>query len=45
LVRVRCPDLKRRFRLAPAALVGDRGMIISARISEELSPTGLDCRR
>ena len=34
--------LKRRFRLAHVALVGDRGMITSARIREELAPAGLD---
>jgi hypothetical protein len=34
--------LRRRFRLAHVALVGDRGMITSARIREELIPAGLD---
>ena len=34
--------LKRRFKLAHVALVGDRGMITSARIKEELAPAGLD---
>lgn len=33
--------LKNRFGLARVALVGDRGMITSARISEELRPGGL----
>ena len=34
--------LKRRFKLSHVALVGDRGMITSARIKEELAPAGLD---
>ena len=34
--------LKRRFKLAHVVLVGDRGMITSARITEELKPAGLD---
>lgn len=34
--------LKRRFKLAHVVLVGDRGMITSARIEEELKPAGLD---
>jgi len=34
--------LKERFRLARVVLVGDRGMITSARIEEELKPAGLD---
>jgi hypothetical protein len=34
--------LKRRFKLSHVALVGDRGMITSARIGEELRPAGLD---
>ena len=34
--------LKRRFKLSHVALVGDRGMITSARITEELAPAGLD---
>ncbi len=34
--------LKNRFGLAQVALVGDRGMITSARITEELRPAGLD---
>lgn len=34
--------LKRRFKLAHVALVGDRGMITTARIEEELKPAGLD---
>jgi Transposase DDE domain len=34
--------LKRRFRLARVVLVGDRGMITTARIEETLEPAGLD---
>jgi transposase len=34
--------LKRRFKLAHVVLVGDRGMITSARIAEDLKPAGLD---
>ena len=34
--------LKRRFGLKRVVLVGDRGMITSARIEEELKPAGLD---
>jgi transposase len=34
--------LKRRFALKRVVLVGDRGMITSARIDEELKPAGLD---
>jgi transposase len=34
--------LKRRFGLKRVILVGDRGMITSARISEDLKPAGLD---
>ena len=34
--------LKRRFGLARVVLVGDRGMITSARIRDELKPAGLD---
>jgi hypothetical protein len=34
--------LKKRFALKRVALVGDRGMITSARIEEELKPAGLD---
>jgi transposase len=34
--------LKRRFKLANIVLVGDRGMITSARITEDLKPAGLD---
>jgi hypothetical protein len=41
-IRAQIDKLKRRFRLAHVALVGDRGMIMSARIAEELAPAGLD---
>ena len=34
--------LKNRFGLARVALVGDRGMITSARITKQLRPAGLD---
>ncbi|MGO9184174.1 IS1634 family transposase [Mycobacterium sp.] len=34
--------LKNRFGLARVCLVGDRGMITSARITDELRPAGLD---
>ena len=34
--------LKERFGLSRVVLVGDRGMITSARIREELKPAGLD---
>lgn len=34
--------LKRRFGLRRVVLVGDRGMITSARIEDELKPAGLD---
>ena len=34
--------LKQRFALSRVVLVGDRGMITSARIREELRPAGLD---
>src|SRR5207247_9559805 len=34
--------LKQRFRLQRVVLVGDRGMITSARIREDLEPPGLD---
>ena len=34
--------LKTRFKLAHVVLVGDRGMITSARITEDLKPAGLD---
>ena len=34
--------LKRRFRLRHVVLVGDRGLVTSARIREDLRPAGLD---
>ena len=34
--------LKKRFKLAHVVLVGDRGMITSARIAQDLKPAGLD---
>jgi transposase len=34
--------LKKRFALKRVVLIGDRGMITSARIEEELKPAGLD---
>jgi hypothetical protein len=39
---VQIDKLKKRFGLRRVALVGDRGMITSARIDEELKPAGLD---
>jgi hypothetical protein len=41
-LRDQIDKLKRRFRLAHVALVGDRGMITSKRITDELQPAGLD---
>ena len=41
-IRVQIDKLKRRFALSHVALVGDRGMITSARIADELAPAGLD---
>jgi hypothetical protein len=41
-IQIEIEKLKRRFRLSHVALVGDRGMITSARIAEELRPAGLD---
>lgn len=41
-IRDQVNKLKDRFRLSHVALVGDRGMITSARIEEELAPAGLD---
>lgn len=41
-IRDQIDKLKRRFRLSHVALVGDRGMITSARIADELVPAGLD---
>jgi hypothetical protein len=39
---VQIDKLKKRFRLKRVVLVGDRGMITSARIEAELKPAGLD---
>ena len=36
-IRKQIDKLKRRFKLSHVALVGDRGMITSARITEELA--------
>ena len=41
-LKAQIEKLKQRFRLAHVALVGDRGMITSARIRDELGPAGLD---
>ena len=41
-IRYQIDKLKRRFKLSNIALVGDRGMITSKRITEELAPAGLD---
>src|SRR4029077_21036051 len=41
-IREQIDKLKRRFKLSHVALIGDRGMITSARISAELAPAGLD---
>ena len=39
---IQVEKLKRRFKLAHVVLAGDRGMITSARIAEDLQPAGLD---
>jgi hypothetical protein len=41
-LKAQIAKLKNRFRLSRVALVGDRGMITSARITDELRPAGLD---
>jgi hypothetical protein len=41
-VSAQVDKLKARFRLARVVLVGDRGMITSARIDETLKPAGID---
>ena len=41
-IRAQVDKLRRRFRLSHVAMVGDRGMITSARIAKELEPAGLD---
>ena len=41
-LKVQIDKLRQRFGLRRVVLVGDRGMITQARISEELQPAGLD---
>jgi hypothetical protein len=41
-LKVQIDKLRRRFGLRRVVLVGDRGMITQARITEELEPAGLD---
>jgi hypothetical protein len=41
-IRTQIEKLKRRFKLAHVAMVGDRGMVTSKRITDELQPAGLD---
>ncbi len=41
-VAVQVTKLKQRFKLSRVVLVGDRGMLTSARIDEDLKPAGLD---
>jgi hypothetical protein len=41
-LKVQIDKLQQRFGLRRAVLVGDRGMITQARITEELQPAGLD---
>jgi transposase len=41
-LKVQIDKLRRRFGLHRVVLVGDRGMITQARITEELQPAGLD---
>ena len=41
-ITVQIEKLKKRFKLATVVLAGDRGMLTSARITEELKPAGLD---
>ena len=41
-IKSQIDKLKRRFSLSHVALVGDRGMITTARIEAELAPAGLD---
>jgi len=41
-IREQIDKLKRRFKLSHVALVGDRGMITSARIGADLKPVGVD---
>lgn len=39
---VQVNKVKKRFRIGQLAMVGDRGMITSARVREDLKPLGLD---
>ena len=41
-LRTRIDKLRTRFGLTRVVLVGDRGMLTSARIGEEVKPAGLD---
>jgi hypothetical protein len=41
-VEAQVEKLKTRLRLSRVVLVGDRGMITSARIDETLRPAGID---
>ena len=41
-IREQIDKLKRRFKLSHVALVGDRGMITQARLTEDIKPDGLD---
>jgi Transposase DDE domain len=41
-LKVQIDKLKRRFGLSRIVLVGDRGMITTARLDEEVRPAGLD---
>jgi len=41
-LKTQIDKLKHRFKLARVVLVGDRGMITSARLREDLAPCGLD---
>jgi hypothetical protein len=41
-VAAQITKLKQRFRLRRVVLVGDRGMLTSARIEQTLRPAGLD---
>ena len=41
-VTTQVEKIRRRFRIERVALVGDRGMVTTARIREDLQPAGLD---
>ncbi|MEI8396929.1 MAG: IS1634 family transposase [Rhodospirillaceae bacterium] len=41
-VAVQISKLKQRFKLSHVVMVGDRGMITQARITEDIKPAGLD---